>query len=96
MNLFATFYVIGNNYSFMVTATTLHLQNAFHFSLIAMAKNTTVLLQRLRSLMSNADYVSPAINAYIVPSGDVHMVSISCENLSNSLYFSLVNTDKFS
>ena len=41
-----------------------------------MAKNTTVLLQRLRGLMKNADYISPAVNAYIVPSGDAHLVCI--------------------
>ncbi|ESO08958.1 hypothetical protein HELRODRAFT_97843, partial [Helobdella robusta] len=36
-------------------------------------KSTTVLLQRLRSLMKNASIVNPVINGYIVPSGDAHL-----------------------
>ncbi|XP_074641946.1 xaa-Pro aminopeptidase 1-like [Tubulanus polymorphus] len=35
-------------------------------------KDTTVLLQRLRQLMKNSNYVSERVNAYIVPSGDAH------------------------
>lgn len=37
-------------------------------------KNTTAILQKLRALMKNAAFASPPINAYIIPSGDAHLV----------------------
>ena len=37
-------------------------------------KNTTALLQKLRLLMRNTKYTNPPINAYIIPSGDAHVV----------------------
>jgi len=40
------------------------------------AKNTTALLQRLRSLMCSAAYISPPVHAYVIPSGDAHQVSV--------------------
>ena len=41
-----------------------------------MAKTTGHLLKKLRALMKNTSYVSEAINAYIIPSGDAHQVNI--------------------
>lgn len=35
-------------------------------------KNTTEILQKLRSLMQNTKYVPSKLNAYIVPSEDAH------------------------
>jgi len=40
------------------------------------AKNTTSLLQKLRSLMCSASYVNPPVHAYVIPSGDAHQVCI--------------------
>ena len=42
----------------------------------AMAKNTTLLLQKLRGFMKSSQYGGP-IQAYIIPSCDAHQVS-SC------------------
>ena len=39
-----------------------------------MAKPTGHLLKKLRALMKNKNYVSEAISAYIIPSGDSHQV----------------------
>jgi len=38
------------------------------------AKSTTAILQKLRALMKNPAFVSPPVHAYIIPSGDAHMV----------------------
>lgn len=40
-----------------------------------LAKNTTVILERLRLLMVMVDIVQNPLAAYIVPSGDAHHVS---------------------
>jgi Xaa-Pro aminopeptidase len=41
------------------------------------AKQTTQILKRLRSLMKDTTFVTEAIQAYIVPSGDAHQVGWS-------------------
>ena len=41
------------------------------------AKVTTALLQQLRRLMADPEAVGEPIKAYIVPSGDAHMVIIA-------------------
>ena len=43
---------------------------------LTMAKPTGHLLKKLRTLMKNRQYVSEAINAYIIPSGDSHQVML--------------------
>ena len=53
--------------------------------LLDMAKPTGHLLKRLRQLMKNTNYVSEAISAYIIPSGDSHQVNLnlSCKTTNN-------------
>jgi len=50
------------------------------------AKNTTALLQKLRSLMCSAAYVNPPVHAYLIPSGDAHQVSVFSFT-ENSLWY---------
>ena len=47
-----------------------------------MAKNTTLLLEKLRGLMKSAQYGGP-IQAYIIPSCDAHQVWSQDNNYLN-------------
>ena len=50
------------------------------------AKNTTALLQKLRSFMCSASYVNPPVHAYVIPSGDAHQVYIFSFTYDISIY----------
>ncbi|XP_023236051.1 xaa-Pro aminopeptidase 1-like isoform X1 [Centruroides sculpturatus] len=47
------------------------IRKKYRFSDMAV-KNTTAILNRLRSVMKNTSYVNEILHAYIVPSGDAH------------------------
>lgn len=48
--------------------------------MLLLSKNTTLILQKLRLLMLSLDIVNHPLDAYIVPSGDAHQVSLLISN----------------